>query len=87
MQKGFLNKGQSSSSKKDDQSKAKEVEQSKPKAEEQAKPKAEEPQSREHYEALADKYMQDWAKEMGGTVAHDPETETTRIHSGWQFHK
>ncbi|KAF9559072.1 hypothetical protein EC968_006748, partial [Mortierella alpina] len=79
----------------DGQTKPKEVEQTKPKVEEQAKPmaeeqaksKAEEPQSREHYEALADKYMQDWAKEMGGTMTYDPETETTRIHSGWQFNK
>ncbi|KAF9946173.1 hypothetical protein BGZ72_000561, partial [Mortierella alpina] len=70
-----------------EQIKPKAEEQAKPKAEEQAKPKAEEPKSREYYEALADKYRQDWAKEMGGTMTYDPETETTRIHSGWQFNK
>ncbi|CAO3568027.1 unnamed protein product [Mortierella alpina] len=84
MQKGFLNKGQA---------KPKEVEpiksmtgdQAKPKTEDQAQPKVEEPQSREYYEALAEKYIQDMAEEMGGTLSHDPETETTRIHSGWRF--
>ncbi|KAF9274802.1 hypothetical protein BGZ68_000360 [Mortierella alpina] len=87
MQKGFLNKAPSGSTKKDNTAKPKQAEQTKPKAEEQAKPKAEEPQSREHYQALADKYMEDWAKEMGGSMSYDPETETTRIHSGMRFSK
>lgn len=83
----YLHRDNTAKPKQAEQTKPKAKEQTKPKAEEPAKPKAEKPQSREHYQALADKYMEDWAKEMGGSMSYDPETETTRIHSGMRFSK